>query len=156
MKLTVPREEFSKITIDLLKQGRTIRFQAFGNSMFPAIRSGDILRIEPCLAEPNPGEIVFFKSSGGKMTAHRLLSKIEENGEVFYKAKGDFFTWGCDFFPRQNLMGKVVAVEKRAKFSIRSLQKFQEFPFYPLLARIFFSFFPVNYKIVPYDDYYQN
>ncbi|MBI4124815.1 MAG: GNAT family N-acetyltransferase [Deltaproteobacteria bacterium] len=156
MKLTVPREEFSELTSGLLRQGRSIRVRAFGNSMFPTIHSGAILRIEPCAAEPSPGEIVFFKSNGGRMTAHRLLSRIEENGEVFYKAKGDFFMSGCDFFPKSSLLGRVVGVEKKPRWPYRVFFLLQRLPFYPLLARIIFLPYPIRYQIVPFEDYNKN
>ncbi len=64
-------EEFSR---ELLTQGKGVRFEARGASMSPAIRDGEMVRVEPAaLAELREGDIVLVKSQGG-FCLHRLVA----------------------------------------------------------------------------------
>lgn len=185
MKLIVPREEFSELTLDLLKKGNKLRLKAFGNSMYPTIRSGEALWIEPFLEkDPAVGEVVFFSNDCGKMVAHRLCSKFASGGAIYFKARGDLFFSGEDQIPKKNVYGKVVAIERNGRRLNLELKKptlgdllkgflllqvegarkilhslfvqLQKFPFYPFLARVVFSFWPIGYQIVPYRDYFKH
>ena len=60
----------------LLQDGRSVRFEARGDSMHPVIRSGDHLCVEPG-NDVGIGDIVLTSADRG-LTAHRVLSRIDD------------------------------------------------------------------------------
>jgi signal peptidase I len=64
---------FSELAAALLREGHAIRFRATGRSMRPAIRHGDLLRVEPVdWRTLRPGDVVLFRL-GGRLLAHRVV-----------------------------------------------------------------------------------
>ena len=64
---------------DLLSHGYGVRFKAPGRSMYPTIREGEIITvqpIEPCNVKP--GDILLYQADE-RVIAHRLV-RIERNG----------------------------------------------------------------------------
>ena len=74
----------------LLAEGKTIQIKAHGYSMFPAIKSGTIIFIEPINIKGNPviGEIIAIKKNNG-LIVHRLSNITIKNGITTYIARGD-------------------------------------------------------------------
>ncbi|HSY91964.1 MAG TPA: S24/S26 family peptidase [Candidatus Binatus sp.] len=78
---------FETISLDLLRQGNGIRFQARGASMSPAIRDGEIVHVKSApLAELCAGDIVLVKGEMG-FRLHRLVVADAEQ-DVFI-TRGD-------------------------------------------------------------------
>jgi signal peptidase I len=75
---------------NLLSEGKSIRIKAHGYSMYPHIRPGSIVLIEPLKikGKPVPGEILAIKRSGG-LVIHRLIKIITRDGVDYYVARGD-------------------------------------------------------------------
>ena len=73
---------FDNTLTDLLSRGVAVRFQARGESMKPAIRSGDHVYVRPMLDRRSPrvGDVVLVRAPRG-LTAHRVV-KITPNGIV--------------------------------------------------------------------------
>lgn len=63
---------FREISQVLLKQGISVRFRAMGRSMFPAIRDGEVVQVEPA-ANASTGDVVLVDSTDG-LVAHRVIS----------------------------------------------------------------------------------
>jgi hypothetical protein len=65
---------FEKICTDLLSEGKSVRFEAPGKSMYPVILDGETLIVEP-VAPPavKIGDIILYKSEE-KLIAHRVIS----------------------------------------------------------------------------------
>jgi signal peptidase I len=76
--------------LTLLAEGKTIRIKAHGYSMYPCIKPGSLLLIEPIQVKgkPVPGEIIILKRENG-LIAHRLIKIVVRNGETTYIARGD-------------------------------------------------------------------
>lgn len=65
--------EFEPTLREVLAAGHTARFRASGDSMYPAIRSGDYLHIVPCEAsELLVGDVILATTERG-LTAHRII-----------------------------------------------------------------------------------
>jgi phage repressor protein C with HTH and peptisase S24 domain len=65
--------EFEPTLRDLLAAGHTARFRASGDSMYPAIRSGDYLEIAPCdVSQLRLGDVILATTERG-LTAHRIV-----------------------------------------------------------------------------------
>jgi signal peptidase I len=79
-----------EISFSLLAEGKTIKIRADGYSMFPTIKPGSIIYIEPiCMGEfPVPGEIVAWKRKSG-LVVHRLIRIINEGNQMYFVTRGD-------------------------------------------------------------------
>lgn len=172
--MTVPREEFSELTESLLRGGHVIRLRAFGSSMYPTIRSGNLLWIEPCPEGPRLGEVCLFRNDQGRVIAHRLVEAVNQNGKSLYRAKGDFLISSRDILTPERILGKVTAVERDGekiilaakgfvlpflflermkRFSFKTLEAVQRLPFYPFLIRLVYFSSKIRYKISYEEDY---
>jgi signal peptidase I len=78
------------MSIILLAEGKTIRIKAQGYSMYPAIKPGSLILIEPLRqkGKPVPGEIVAIKREKG-LVVHRVMKRVIKNGITYYLTRGD-------------------------------------------------------------------
>ena len=78
------------ISLTLLSEGKTIRIKAHGYSMYPCIKPGSLILIEPLNIKglPQPGEIIAVRRENG-LIVHRLSKIITTNGITMYIARGD-------------------------------------------------------------------
>jgi hypothetical protein len=92
----------------VLSDGKLARFEAGGDSMFPVIRSGDRLLVEPArIGELHAGDVVLAKQDRG-LTAHRVVGVL---GETII-TRGD----NCDAndppLAMAQLLGRVRSIER--------------------------------------------
>jgi hypothetical protein len=110
---------------DCLKNGRAVRFRAPGRSMHPTIRENETLVVAP--ASPawlSVGDIV-LSCCGEKITAHRLVWLDEEaatietpdepEGRPMFILRGDACRTYDPPIPAHQILGKVVAVERKGR-----------------------------------------
>jgi hypothetical protein len=65
---------FEKLCADLLNEGKSVRFEAPGKSMYPAILDGETLIVEPVVPSAvQVGDIILYKSEE-RLIAHRVIS----------------------------------------------------------------------------------
>jgi signal peptidase I len=65
---------FEKICTELLSEGKSVRFEAPGKSMYPVILDGETLIVEPIAPSAvKVGDIILYKSQE-KLIAHRVIS----------------------------------------------------------------------------------
>src|SRR5665647_567864 len=78
------------ISLKLLSEGKTVRIKAHGYSMYPCIKPGSLILIEPIhlKSDPVPGEIIAIRRDIG-LVVHRLSKIIIKNGVRLYIARGD-------------------------------------------------------------------
>ncbi|MFC1948175.1 signal peptidase I [Chloroflexota bacterium] len=105
---------FDTIAQDVLKQGCCIKFRAYGDSMVPTIRNGDLLTVEPNKeGDLNPGDIIFYRHSESKYSAHRLVAKkMASQGETLI-TRGDNQKYTDIPISSEQVLGKVVSIECR-------------------------------------------
>ena len=61
------------LTTELLSQGATVRFRPSGRSMYPSIREGELITVEPVQAsDVKLADIVLYRSERG-LIAHRVV-----------------------------------------------------------------------------------
>ena len=96
---------------EMLERGKQFRFRAFGASMFPMIRSGDILTIKPVeIAKLNIGDVIFYNKD--QPIAHRLIRKYKKDGSFIFITRGDFMPKSDPPIKAYNILGQVVRVER--------------------------------------------
>lgn len=83
-------EILKNVGFTLLSEGKTIRIKAHGYSMYPCIKPGSLILIEPIKNKgiPVPGEIIAIKRESG-LIVHRLSRIVVNNGITTYIARGD-------------------------------------------------------------------
>ena len=111
---------FDTMAQDVLKQGCCIKFRAYGDSMVPTIRNGDMLTVEPKKeGDLNPGDIIFYRHSESKYTAHRLIAKIIANKGETLITRGDNQNYTDMPISPEQVLGKVVNMESGANFTLQ-------------------------------------
>jgi signal peptidase I len=100
------------IGLTLLSEGKTIRIKAHGYSMYPCIKPGSMILIEPLKAKglPVAGEIIAIKRENG-LIVHRLSRIITKNGIITYIARGDSNAYADDPVKIDKIPGRIVRAE---------------------------------------------
>ena len=106
-------ELFLDISAELLHHGHRVRFRPGGGSMYPTIKDGEAVTVEPI--SPNNvrcGDIVLYKSDH-RVIAHRIVGvRKREGGPLSFILRGDA-SESCDEPVRADeILGKVISVER--------------------------------------------
>ena len=107
--LSLKREDFASITQEVLGRGRALRFRAKGGSMSPFIRNGDIVEVIPVKGKINLGDVVFYRSSHGRMVIHRVIQRRKRS----IITKGDALFGHDGSISLEQILGRVAVVDKR-------------------------------------------
>lgn len=96
----------------LLSEGKTIRIKAHGYSMYPSIRPGSLVLIEPIHLKglPIPGEIIAITRENG-LILHRLIKIVVKNNVTSYIARGDGNAFADNPVKIDKIAGRIVGVE---------------------------------------------
>jgi signal peptidase I len=97
---------------NLLSEGKSIRIKAHGYSMYPCIKPGAIVLIEPLIikGKPVPGEIIAIKRENG-LIIHRLIKVIQKDGQDYFIARGDSNARTDDPIKLDRIAGRVVGAD---------------------------------------------
>jgi signal peptidase I len=100
------------IGLTLLSEGKSIRIKAHGYSMYPRIKPGSLILIEPLNIKglPRKGEIIAIRREKG-LIVHRLSGLIRKNGVTYYIARGDSNAYADNPVTIDKIAGRVVRAE---------------------------------------------
>lgn len=100
------------ISLTLLSEGKTIRIKAHGYSMYPCIKPGSLLLIEPIhlKGKPVPGEIIAIRRETG-LVVHRLSGIIMKNGVQMFIARGDSNSDFDEPVKYDKIIGRIIRAE---------------------------------------------
>ncbi len=109
------------ISLTLLSEGKTIRIKAHGYSMYPCIKPGSLLIIEPINVKgfPVPGEIIAIQRESG-LIVHRLSKIIYNNRITSYIARGDSNAYADHPVKIDKIVGRVVGAETTGENPVRA------------------------------------
>ena len=98
--------------LKLLSEGKTIRIKAHGYSMYPCIKPGSLVLIEPIHLKGPPvaGEIIAITTENG-MILHRLVKIVVKNNITSYIARGDGNAFADDPVKIDKIAGRIVGAE---------------------------------------------
>ena len=104
----------------LLDEGITLRVRALGFSMYPTVKPGSIILLEPYppMQQPEKGEIIAWKRDSG-FVVHRLTGITEKENEKFFITRGDSSESEDLPVSEKQLAGRVIAIENPAGTIIR-------------------------------------
>jgi len=110
-----------EIGFSLLAEGTTLRVKAEGYSMYPSIKPGSSILIEPVSDGyfPSPGEIIAWKRKTG-LVVHRLVRIVKEDTEILYITRGDSCANEDPPVTHDQIAGKVIQVETPAGITLAS------------------------------------
>jgi signal peptidase I len=100
-------DTLKEVSFSLLSEGKSLRIRADGYSMFPAIRPGNIIIIDP-LPDPStliPGDIIACRRESG-FVVHRLTAIREEDDNTLFITRGD----SCRQEDQPTESGKIVGI----------------------------------------------
>jgi hypothetical protein len=101
------RPGFTATCTALLRAGESVRFQATGRSMAPAIVDGDVLKVTP--VEPREiglGDVILYPGAWG-LLAHRVVARLEDGS---FLAQGDAIGSDREEVAPDRILGRVAAV----------------------------------------------
>lgn len=93
------------------QSGRPLSMQMVSNSMYPLIREGDHLVIEPQPRQFYLGDVVIYRRHQ-QLIAHRLIAIRQSEQAKWFILKGDNAIGIDPPLSRKQLMGRVVRVER--------------------------------------------
>lgn len=101
---------------EIIRQGRSVQIVASGYSMYPFLRKGDLLTVEPVTMETiKLGDIVVFES-GGKWIAHRVIHIRSKADSLGFLLRGDTCIEFDPVVNKENYIGSVrVFTRKNSK-----------------------------------------
>ena len=107
-----PHTIMKDVGLTLLSEGKTIRIKAHGYSMYPCIKPGSLLLIEPIRmkGEPVPGEIIAIRRENG-LVVHRLTKIEKKNGVSSFTARGDSNAYADNPVKIDKIPGRIVRAE---------------------------------------------
>jgi len=108
--------EFAELSAEILSRGGSLRFKAHGCSMFPFIRDGDVLTVQPVeAASLKVGEVALYRANGKRLAAHRVVGRCVQDGRVVLRIRGDAATGPDERVQVEQVLGRVVSVQRREK-----------------------------------------
>jgi signal peptidase I len=107
--------------LTLLSEGKTIRLKAHGYSMYPCIKPGSLVLIEPIHEKgaPMPGEIIAITRENG-LILHRLIKIVINNNVKFFIARGDSNAFPDNPVKIDKIAGRVVGAESTGENPVRA------------------------------------
>ena len=117
-----------EVGFSLLAEGKTVRIRADGYSMFPSIKPGSVIYIEPLTDEQNPapGDIIAWKRETG-FVVHRLIRILREENNIRFITRGDSSVNEDKPVLKEQIAGKVIHTEsssgKRKEARIKHISK---------------------------------
>jgi hypothetical protein len=109
------------VGLNLLSEGKSIRIKAHGYSMFPCIKPGSLILIEPISIKgyPHPGEIIAIKREAG-LIVHRLSKIIIKNGIRYYIARGDSAAYADQPVKIDKIAGRITGAESTGENPVKA------------------------------------
>lgn len=115
-EISLTQIEMASLSNKIYSKGSALCFKVRGSSMYPFIRDGDILAIQPVeISDLRIGDIVSFESGSQKIIAHRLIQKQLQKGTVFLRTRGDAVKKPDDFITEKQIVGRVFKIKRGHK-----------------------------------------
>ena len=120
--MSVGSLRFLSLCRETLGRGYSLRCNTMGSSMFPLLKTGSVIQVEPLAVDDlRPGDVMVYHRAGAAVVAHRLVQKFWENGRLTLVARGDSLPRSTrEYINPEQVLGRVVAVDwgKGIKFRL--------------------------------------
>ena len=106
----------SELSRDILKKGRSVRFQAKGWSMHPFVQDRDFITVSPVEnSSIKIGDVVFYSTAEDRIIVHRVIGKYRKDSRVTMLLKGDATSGPSEKVDLQDILGKVEVIERNGQ-----------------------------------------
>lgn len=104
---------FLSLCRETLGRGYSLRCSTLGFSMFPLLRTGSVIQVEPmAAADLRPGDVIVYQRAEEAVVAHRLVRKSWKHGRLTLVARGDSFPRSArEYINPEQVLGRVLAVD---------------------------------------------
>jgi len=100
------------IAENLLDENHSLNYKLKGKSMYPALKTGDIIKVEKCSSQDlKVGDIVVFKANKS-LIGHRLIDISFETGAYVFITRGDTCSRNDAPFTIEALLGKITSFQR--------------------------------------------
>jgi len=125
------RSVIKNIGLTLLSEGKTIRIKAHGYSMYPCIKPGSLILIEPINLQglPRSGEIIAIRRENG-LIVHRLVKTVVKNGITTFIARGDSNAYADIPIKIEKIAGRIAGAETTGENPVKADIKINTNPKY--------------------------
>jgi len=111
--LSCTSTDFMELGSEFLRLGKSIRFQAHGNSMQPLVRDGDILLLEPVLQKKvKVGDIILCAPQPDVVVVHRVIRRKTKSNKTSFLVQGDHVGRPDGWISSQKIYGRAVKIER--------------------------------------------
>jgi signal peptidase I len=101
------------LAAEVLHSTGRLQFRATGLSMLPTLWPGDCLNIQSCNFEDAQAGDVVLHARGGRLFVHRVIRKFSAGRENSLITKGDCMAEEDPRIKEKDLLGKVIAIDRR-------------------------------------------
>jgi len=116
-EISLSQDKLMELSSSVLSRGGSFSFKAHGSSMYPFIRNGDILTIQPVeVAALKVGDIAFYRTSEKRLAAHRVVDKKHQGDKLMLLMRGDSVFKNDGWIYSDKVFGKVVGIQRDKKF----------------------------------------
>ena len=110
------RADFFDFAAQILSRGNGLRVRARGWSMYPFIRHGDVIEVEPVEASAvRVGDVIFCRDEVDRFVTHRVVKRGKAHSQGALVTKGDWTSRADPLVHPEQVLGRVVAIERGAK-----------------------------------------
>ncbi len=115
-ELLVGHPEFAELSTEILARGEALKFKAYGSSMLPFIKDGDVLTVRPVEnGYWSVGQIVFYQSKDQNLLAHRIIRITFSDGNWRLGVRGDAMKAIAEEISEDQILGYVIDRQRNNK-----------------------------------------
>jgi hypothetical protein len=104
---------FAGLSADILRRGKSLRFQARGASMQPLLRDGDRLLVQPIEAgRVRVGDVVLCSIGPDCLVVHRVMRRLPGPDGYLFLMQGDRAEQPDGWIQQSQVYGRVAAIER--------------------------------------------
>jgi signal peptidase I len=108
--------DFTDLSSEILMGGNSIRFKAYGSSMLPWIKDGDLLTIQPFdEKEIRVGHVVLYPSAAQRPIVHRAIRIHHKGAHRIIVLRGDASPKSEEQIQAEKVLGRVVRIHRGSK-----------------------------------------
>ena len=99
--------QFATLALQLLSDGKTIRFRAHGSSMAPTIIDTDVIEVEPAHSTAlKRGDIVLAHTTSSTTALHRLVEIRSTSQKKLFILRGDAINDVVESVDEKSILGR--------------------------------------------------
>ncbi len=113
--MLVSARELMPLVLAALENDQHVRMTVTGSSMYPFIRGGDVVELEPVYSRPVPGDVVLAQRASMPEDARYVVHRIVRTEGGLFFLRGDSQKDCEGPFERRDILGRAVLVFRKER-----------------------------------------